>query len=158
VPMKYSKKTSWTSLKQVWNKIIHFRKNFLICIENRFKPDKNKGKCFTSVTNSKWIQLLFFFFKCSLCFHFMLGFILYTNNYKFTLVTYKLHYEITTNYLTQRGDHTYQAIRSTITRNCRAEIWQTGHVTMFAVFGVSSAWIVNRSWTECIDVLNDLVF
>jgi hypothetical protein len=69
-----------------------------------------------------------------MCFHFRLGFY-------FTLLRYRLHRLIHNKItklqqisLTQRGDHTYQAIRSTTTRNCRAEAWQAGHVTMFAVF------------------------
>jgi hypothetical protein len=42
----------------------------------------------------------------------------------------------------QRSDHTYQAIRSTITRNCRAEPWQAGHTTMFVIV---RSFIVDRS-------------
>jgi hypothetical protein len=76
------------------------------------------------------------------CFHFI-------SVYFFRLSITDLHW-LHSNYTTksqqisstQRSDHTYQAIRSTITRNCRAEARQAGHMTMFVIV---RGFLVSRS-------------
>jgi hypothetical protein len=88
------------------------------------------------------------------CFHFMLGLFLYTINYRFTLVTYKLHYEIATNqFNSTKRPHLPSHPLDDITRNCRAEAWQVGHVTLFVIV---RGFLVNRSWTVRLIVLNCL--